>query len=58
METFVLIRRWPAIFVAALSMLPSLFGNRRGIDLSWDSTDYIAVGISMSARRGALDVTG
>jgi len=58
METFALIRRRPAIFVAALSMLSSLVGNRRGIGLSWDSTDYIAVGLSMSAGRGALDVTG
>ena len=58
METFALIQRRPAIFVAALSMLPSLVGNRRGIGLSWDSTDYIAVGLSMSAGRGALDVTG
>ncbi|MFM7891394.1 MAG: hypothetical protein ACKO8V_05815, partial [Actinomycetota bacterium] len=58
METFALIRRRPAIFVAALSLLPSLVGNRRGIGLSWDSTDYIAVGLSMSAGRGALDVTG
>ena len=58
METFTLIRRQPALLVAALSMLPSLVGNRRGIGLSWDSTDYIAVGLSMSAGRGALDVTG
>ena len=52
------IRRRPELVVSVLSAIPSLLGNRRGIGLSWDSTDYIAVGLSMSAGRGALDVTG
>jgi hypothetical protein len=44
--------------VSLLSGVPSLIGTRSGIGLSWDSTDYIAVGLSMAAGRGALDVTG
>lgn len=48
----------PALLASAVSAVPSLVGNRSGIGLSWDSTDYIAVGLSMSAGRGALDVTG
>lgn len=58
METFALIRRQPVALVSLLSALPSVIGNRNGIGLSWDSTDYIAVGLSMAAGRGALDVTG
>ncbi|NBY57590.1 MAG: hypothetical protein EBQ57_04575 [Actinobacteria bacterium] len=46
------------MLVALAAMLPSLIGNRSGIGISWDSTDYIAVGLSMAAGRGALDVTG
>lgn len=58
METCTVSRPRAALFVSALSAVPSLMGNRSGIGLSWDSTDYIAVGLSMSAGRGALDVTG
>lgn len=62
METFAiipnLVRHRPELVVATLAAVPSLVGNRSGIGLSWDSTDYIAVGLSMSAGRGALDVTG
>ncbi len=57
MATFPLTKR-PAVLVALAAMLPSLIGNRSGIGISWDSTDYIAVGLSMAAGRGALDVTG
>ena len=58
METVSLTSRRTALIVAFASGILSLVGNRRGIGISWDSTDYIAVGLSMSARRGALDVTG
>ena len=58
METVSLTSRRPALIVALASGILSLVGNRRGIGISWDSTDYIAVGLSMSAGRGALDVTG
>jgi hypothetical protein len=58
METVSLKSRRALWLVAIISSLPSLIGNRRGIGISWDSTDYIAVGLSMSAGRGALDVTG
>ena len=58
METISLTSRRPALIVALASGILSLVGNRRGIGISWDSTDYIAVGLSMSAGRGALDVTG
>ncbi|NBS35939.1 MAG: hypothetical protein EBS71_00965 [Actinobacteria bacterium] len=57
MATFQLTKR-PEVLVGLAAMLPSLVGNRSGIGLSWDSTDYIAVGLSMAAGRGALDVTG
>lgn len=58
METHPLRRLGPKAIVSLFSALPSLFGNRSGIGISWDSTDYIAVGLSMAAGRGALDVTG
>ena len=58
METLAIVRRHPAVLVSILSAIPSLIGNRSGIGVSWDSTDYIAVGLSMAAGRGALDVTG
>jgi len=58
METFTLTSRRTTLVVALASGVFSLVGNRRGIGISWDSTDYIAVGLSMSAGRGALDVTG
>ena len=58
LETGKVSRPRAAPFVSVLSAVPSLVGNRSGIGLSWDSTDYIAVGLSMSAGRGALDVTG
>ena len=48
----------PHVLVALGAMLPSLLGNRSGIGISWDSTDYMAVGLSMANRQGALDVTG
>ena len=58
MEIVSLTSRQTANIVALASAIPSLVGNRRGIGISWDSTDYIAVGLSMSAGRGVLDVTG
>jgi hypothetical protein len=58
METLTLTRNRAPLLVALLSTIPGLVANRRGIGISWDSTDYIAVGLSMSAGRGALDVTG
>jgi len=58
METFSLIRRQPALVAAVLSVVPVVVSTRRGIGVSWDSTDYIAVGLSMANGRGALDVTG
>lgn len=48
----------PHLLVALGATLPSLLGNRSGIGISWDSTDYMAVGLSMANRQGALDVTG
>jgi len=44
--------------LAAISAMLGIIANRRGIGISWDSTDYIAVGLSLSEGRGALDVTG
>ena len=35
-----------------------IISSRSGIGLSWDSTDYIAVGKSMAERTGLLDVMG
>ena len=58
METFSLIRRRSAVVAAGLSVVPIIVGNRRGVGVSWDSTDYIAVGLSMAEGRGVLDVTG
>ena len=58
METFSLNSRRPALLAAVLSVVPVIVGNRRGVGVSWDSTDYIAVGLSMAEGRGALDVTG
>ena len=58
METLSLIRRRPALVAAVLSVVPVVVGNRRGVGVSWDSTDYIAVGLSLASGRGALDVTG
>lgn len=42
-----------ALFAAAVTV----FATRRGIGLSWDSTDYIAVGQSLARYGFALDVT-
>ena len=58
METRPLILRQPHLLVAGASGLLTLLGTRSGIGISWDSTDYIAVGLSMAEGRGALDVTG
>ena len=44
MESVTVSRQRAALFASALSAVPSLVGNRSGIGLSWDSTDYIAVG--------------
>ena len=53
-----MIRRRAALVVSALSTVPIIVGNRRGVGVSWDSTDYIAVGINMARGRGLLDVIG
>ena len=58
MEIRTLIRSRPAVVAALLSTVLIFVGNRRGIGISWDSTDYIAVGQSMARGRGVLDVTG
>ena len=36
----------------------SIISNRSGVGWSWDSTDYVAVGINIANGRGLLDVTG
>jgi hypothetical protein len=43
--------------VAVIGAMLGVIANRRGIGISWDSTDYISVGLSMSEGRGVLDVT-
>ena len=51
METISLTSRRPALAISLAGGILSLVGNRRGIGISWDSTDYIAVGLSMSDRK-------
>lgn len=35
-----------------------IVANKSGVGISWDSTDYMAVGRNMASRHGTLDVTG
>lgn len=42
----------------ALSLIIVLVGNHSGVGWSWDSTDYVAAGRSLSHGLGSLDVTG
>ncbi len=35
-----------------------IIANKSGVGLSWDSTDYMAVGRNMASGHGTLDVTG
>lgn len=46
-------------FIAvALALIVLVIGNRSGVGWSWDSTDYVAAGRSLSHGLGSLDVTG
>ena len=47
----------PVAAMALLSFVITVFATRRGIGLSWDSTDYIAVGQTIARFGFALDVT-
>lgn len=42
-------------FVSAVLVI---FSNWSGVGWSWDSTDYVAAGLSIADGRGPLDVTG
>jgi hypothetical protein len=62
MGTTVQLRRrlTPHIFgvtSALIAAVVTVVATRRGIGLSWDSTDYIAVGQTIARYRFALDVT-
>jgi len=45
-------------FLIATSMILVVVSTRSGIGISWDSTDYMAVGRNMASGIGALDVVG
>ena len=46
-------------FIAvALALLILIVSNRSGVGWSWDSTDYVAAGRSLSRGLGSLDVVG
>ena len=46
-------------FIAvALALIVPIIGNRSGVGWSWDSTDYVAAGRSLSRGFGSLDVIG
>lgn len=46
-------------FIAvSLALIILLIGNRSGVSWSWDSTDYVAAGRSLSHGLGSLDVIG
>ena len=42
----------------ALALIILIIGNRSGVGWSWDSTDYVAAGRSLSHGLGSLDVIG
>jgi hypothetical protein len=45
-------------FFIATSMILVVISTRSGIGISWDSTDYMAVGRNMASGIGTLDVVG
>ena len=45
-------------FLIASSMLLAVISTRSGMGISWDSTDYMAVGRSMASGIGLIDVVG
>ena len=45
-------------FLIASSMILVIVSTRSGIGISWDSTDYMAVGRNMASGIGVLDVVG
>jgi hypothetical protein len=45
-------------FLIATSMILVVISTRSGMGISWDSTDYMAVGRNMASGIGALDVVG
>ena len=45
-------------FLIAASMILVVISTRSGIGISWDSTDYMAVGRNMASGGGVLDVVG
>jgi len=47
-----------AVGLSMTSAVLSIISNRSGVGWSWDSTDYVAVGINIASGRGLLDVTG
>ncbi len=47
-----------AVGLSITGAILSIISNRSGVGWSWDSTDYVAVGINIANGRGLLDVTG
>ena len=45
-------------FLIATSMILVVVSTRSGMGISWDSTDYMAVGRNMASGIGTLDVVG
>ena len=45
-------------FLIATSMMLVVISTRSGMGISWDSTDYMAVGRNMASGIGTLDVVG
>jgi hypothetical protein len=45
-------------FLIATSMILVVISTRSGMGISWDSTDYMAVGRNMASGIGLLDVVG
>jgi hypothetical protein len=45
-------------FLIASSMILAVISTRSGMGISWDSTDYMAVGRSMASGIGLIDVVG
>ena len=45
-------------FLIATSMILVIISTRSGMGISWDSTDYMAVGRNMASGIGTLDVVG
>ena len=45
-------------FLVATSMILVVISTRSGMGISWDSTDYMAVGRNMASGIGTLDVVG